>query len=1000
MPFRSLAVALLLGAFCRADDFPPPINNQRGEHVFTSPQDALKKFTLPKGFNISLFAHEPDVHQPIAITTDARGRLWVAECYSYDDRSNNYSAKQRDRIVILEDTDHDGQFDKRTVFWDKAWKLTSVEVGFGGVWALCAPNLLFIPDKNGDDVPDGEPVVVLEGWDDDKIRHNIVNGLKWGPDGWLYGRHGITQMSPVGSPDVPKAKRTQVNCSIWRYHPTRKTFEIVCQGGTNPWGHDWNEVGELFWINTVIGHLWHGIPGAYFERMFGEHLRKNLYEYIDQHADHFHWDTRRKWSEERTATGVTDTAGGGHAHCGMMIYLGDNWPKEYRGELFALNLLGRRINHDHLKREGTGYVGEHRKDFAQANDKWFRGVELIYGNDGGVYIADWCDVGECHENDGIHRTSGRIFKITHGKARKPSAKDLSKLSNQELVQLQLHANEWYPRQARKILQERAVAGKDMTSAHAALMNVYLTRKPVHEKLRAMWGLYVTEGTTERWLEEQLNNPLENIRAWAIRLLTQEAKVSPRTQMLLERMAWREPSALVRLYLASAVQELPVDRRFRLALALSQHSADVNDHNQDLMLWYGVEPMAREHPGKARQLIAKSLFPKTRTYLSRRLAEAHLESNPQQVNALLKLASATKSTALQKDILTGLSSALSGWSKAPKPADWNAAQRQFVKSTDAEIVSLARGLDVVFGSGRAIEELKKIAKDGQADPESRRAALRTLIANKPDDLANLLISLINARETHGVAARGMAVVDHPEVPRKVIGRYWRLNAEDRPGAISTLVSRPHYAKKLLLALADGSIARSEVKAFHARQIRSFDDEELNGLLIKHWGEVRESPADKARQMDQFRKRLTPAALKTADLSKGRVLYNLACATCHTLFGEGKDIGPDITGANRDNLEYILENLIDPSAMIAGDFKMSVIDLNDGRTINGVVLRQTDRVVEIQTPTEKQTVDRAVVKSIKTSSLSLMPDGLLDAMNADQARDLIAYLMSPKQVPLKN
>jgi hypothetical protein len=153
--FPALAGLLAVLGLSAAEPFPEPVNNQRGDHVLTPAEVALKKFTLPEGFQVTLFAGEPDVRQPIALTTDSRGRLWVAECYSYDDRSNNYSADQRDRVVIYEDTDNDGRFDRRKVFWDEAWKLTSVEVGFGGVWVLCAPRLLFIPDRDGDDVPDG-----------------------------------------------------------------------------------------------------------------------------------------------------------------------------------------------------------------------------------------------------------------------------------------------------------------------------------------------------------------------------------------------------------------------------------------------------------------------------------------------------------------------------------------------------------------------------------------------------------------------------------------------------------------------------------------------------------------------------------------------------------------------------------------------------------------------------------------------------------------------------
>ena len=346
---------------------PPPFNTQELSTPLLKPTEALKAVTVPKGFRVQLSAAEPMVRQPIDMAWDARGRLWVAECYTYAERETNFEKKLKDRIIILEDTNHDGVFDKRKIFWDGASQLTSIEIGFGGVWAACAPEILFLADKNGDDVPDGKPTVVLDGFDNDKVRHNIVNGLRWGPDGWLYGRHGILGPgSKVGVPGTPEAKRTPINCGIWRYHPTRKKFEVVCHGTTNSWGHDWDEHGQLFFINTVIGHLWHVVPGARFQRMYGEHFDKHLYELIQQTADHFHWDIgNEKWADLKKTgmTSGTDAAGGGHAHTGMMIYLGDNWPDKYRGRLFTLNFHGLRMNQDTLHRKGAGYVGKHAPDF-------------------------------------------------------------------------------------------------------------------------------------------------------------------------------------------------------------------------------------------------------------------------------------------------------------------------------------------------------------------------------------------------------------------------------------------------------------------------------------------------------------------------------------------------------------------------------------------------------------------------------------------------------------
>ncbi|MDQ3624917.1 MAG: hypothetical protein M3463_20960, partial [Verrucomicrobiota bacterium] len=294
-----VAFALLHTPFARAADFPVPFNTEKSASGPMPAQQAAATMKVPPGFHVTLFAAEPDVQQPIALATDTRGRLWVAECYTYAESKVNFETKLRDRIVILEDTDQDGRFDTRKVFWDQGQRLTSVELGFGGAWVTCAPQLLFIPDRNGDDIPDGEPEVKLDGFDGDRIRHTLVNGLRWGPDGWLYGRHGIQATSFVGAPGTPGDQRHKLNCGIWRYHPTRKTFEVVASGTTNPWGMDWNEFGEPFFVNTVIGHFWHVIPGAHYKPMYGEDLNTQVYELIDQCADHYHFDTGQGWTKSR-----------------------------------------------------------------------------------------------------------------------------------------------------------------------------------------------------------------------------------------------------------------------------------------------------------------------------------------------------------------------------------------------------------------------------------------------------------------------------------------------------------------------------------------------------------------------------------------------------------------------------------------------------------------------------------------------------------------------------
>ena len=622
MILRILPAIILASTLCADDQAPAPFNTQEITIPFLKPAEALKAIAVPKGFRVQLAAAEPMVQQPIDMAWDTRGRLWVAECYTYAERETNFEKKLKDRIIILEDTNHDGVFDKRKIFWDGASQLTSIELGFGGVWAACAPNILFLADRNGDDQPDGEPEVILDGFDTDKVRHNIVNGLRWGPDGWLYGRHGILGPgSKVGRPGTPEAKRTHIQCGIWRYHPTRKNFEVVCHGTTNPWGHDWDEHGQLFFINTVIGHLWHAVPGARYQRMYGNHFDKHLYELIQQTADHYHFDVgKEKWSDLKKTgmTSGTDAAGGGHAHTGMMIYLGDNWPAEYRGNVFTLNLHGLRMNQESLHRQGAGYVGKHAADFMSTSDKWFRGIELSYAPDGSVYVLDWSDIGECHDNDGIHRTSGRIYRISYGKTEAAKV-DLTEWSNDDLAESVGSPNEWYSRQARQLIQQRAAAGQDLTKAALKLMNTYRLTSSTPTALRAMWTLNAIGSADEDWLLEQSNDEREHIRTWAIKLLCDQEALSKKTQKRFIEMGGQDKAGLVQLQLASALQQLPLEDRWPLANALVSQDTFAKDPVFPLLVWYGINPAATENRNASLKLVAQCKIPKVRQFIARRLA---------------------------------------------------------------------------------------------------------------------------------------------------------------------------------------------------------------------------------------------------------------------------------------------------------------------------------------------------------------------------------------------
>lgn len=572
---------------------------------------AAKAMTLPEGFKIQLAASEPDVVRPISFTLDAKGRLWVVEGHTYPIPAAE--GKGKDRILIFEDTDGDGSLDKRKVFMENLNLVSGIELGMGGVWLCAAPYLLFIPTDFEQDIPTGEVQIVLDGWGT-QDTHEVLNNLRWGPDGWLYGVHGVFTHSKVGKPGTPENERIKINAGVWRLHPSTHQFEVFAEGTSNPWGIDFNDHGHAFITVCVIPHMYHVIQGARYQRQAGKSFNPYTYEEIKTIADHKHYvgDRGPHAGNFRSAS-----VGGGHAHAGAMIYLGGNsWPKEYHNVIFMNNINGARLNNELLTRKGSGYVASHKPDFLAMNDSWSQWLNLKYNPSGSVYAIDWYDKNQCHStNPDVHdKTMGRIFKISHHNDKLVQV-NLYNATNLELVNYQLHANEWFVRTARTILQERGAN----VEVHNALLNIIATQTDITRKLRALWTLHVTKGTNETILLKLMSDEDENIRSWAVQLLLEEKVISDHALSVLENLSSLDSSALVRLYLTSGLMRIPANKRWNILTHLTQKEEDVEDQNLPLMLWYAAEPLAEEHLEKLIQMAESAKMPKFLNFTIQRVA---------------------------------------------------------------------------------------------------------------------------------------------------------------------------------------------------------------------------------------------------------------------------------------------------------------------------------------------------------------------------------------------
>ncbi|MDO8543080.1 MAG: PmoA family protein [Opitutaceae bacterium] len=944
-------------------------------------EQAVAKMTVPAGYEVKLYASEPAITQPMAFCWDDRGRLWVAENRDYETRRSGFSGSGDSRILILEDTDGDGKMDTRKVFLDGIPFPAAIAWGFNGLWLGAPPNLLFVPDRDHDDKADRDAIEIrLTGWGITD-RHETLNSLSWGPDGWLYGCQGYATPSRVGKPadagriykpGEPFPQNTAVkdgqflDGGVWRYHPTKDRFEVVAHGFSNPWGLDFDDHGQMFITACVIPHLWHVIPGGIYHRQGGKHINPYVYSDIKTIADHRHRS----------------------AHGGARVYLAEEFPQDYRGRIFMANLHERALLTDILEPKGSGFVGHHGDDTVLANDPQWVGFSIEIGPDGAVYILDWHDADICGTMVN-HKDTGRIFRFAPKGLPGKTGIDIAAKSDLELVELQSHRNDWYVRRARLQLQQRAAGGRLDARVAQKLWNLFSKSPAAATKLRALWALHVTKNLPADRLAPMLDHTEPYIRAWAVQLLCEDSAPAASTLQKFATMAKSDRSAVVRLYLAAALQRIPGEQRWPIAEALVGHGEDANDHNLPNMIWFGVEPLVAANATRALALATRSELSVITQFVARRATAA------KQLEAIIDVVG-TARAATRQALLEGLRDGLTslGRREVSAPGNWAAAEARLRADAGPALRDLLTRIGQLFGDARAAAAQLVSLQDASLPVERRREILQSFARDAYAPALGPTVTLLDEAALRRDAIRALGAYDSPRVAEELLRRYTGWPAADKAEAVLTLSARKSTADPLVAALKKGTIPKRDISAFVARQLQRV----VGPSFVDFWGPLAQPAEDKQADIAKFRRLLTDDALARANPSNGRAIFERTCFACHTLYGQGGKIGPDITGSNRANLDYILTEIINPGEVIQEGYHLVTINTRDGRTLAGNVVAEDDQQVTLRLIGQDSVVAKPEILSRERSNVSMMPEGLLKTLSQAEVRDLIAYLRTSQQVPL--
>ena len=1034
----------LSGAYAPADS--PPL----------APEETQKKFKVPKGFEVRLFASEPEVVNPVATTWDERGRLWVLELYEYP-KGVPKGQKGRDRIKILEDTDADGKADKVTVFADGYSLATGLALGNGGVYLGVAPDLLFLEDTNGDDKADRTTVLKTGfGMED---RHELLNGFAWGPDGWLYMTHGVFTHSKVRDQNDPDGFGVQVDAALARYHPRTKKFEVFADGTSNPWGVDWNERGDAFVSACVIHHLFHMAPSGQYNRQGGTWA--NPYGYVGD-------------LPSKGLPAIVDWRHYRAAHSGICIYQGDQWPADWRGLVFLGNIHQSAINCDRLIPVGSTYRAEKESkllgpsngdwdvgagNFLVCDDHWFRPVSVQTGPDGAMWIADWSDKYPCYQNaqadpDGVDRELGRIWRVVWtgdqpGKSvpsRPQRDMNLAKLSTDELAGLLEHPNNWRRRMAQRLIAERQ--DPKLTRTHNASSKIHdlmNSDKPTDFRLAALWTLHASGALEDDVLDDLKKDKDPAIRAWVARLTGERGYPFGNAMNRLSKLAL-DTNASVRLAVAAAARQfvsgsLTVDTSPAIPLLevvtggvlsdLHKSPFDPNDPVLPFVYWMALEPIVAFDAGHALDYYknakdkSESEWPMNPYILARIMRRVCDLSDPdvreKHLNKAMEILGGLASeTRLADAALDGLIASFRSKAAPPTiPLEPILAKL----AANPALADKARHLATLLGDTTASRALIAKVNDSKASVEDRLKGIQAARETKDDAARRELLKLLResltltpfppkgesgrrtgegssekAQLLYAESIRALSAFDGDEIAYGIVGAWKNLALPTRRVAAEVLVTRSKWSRALLAGVDNKIVEPQDISATARRALARSSDSTVADHASRVLGRYRATGEDKLNIIAEKRKVVLAAK---PNVNAGHEMARRACLVCHKLYGEGADVGPDLTGVGRSTLDALLHNVIDPNEVIGNGFENTEVELKDGRVLNGRIVEDSPTRLKLVAsgPTEHFIARSDIAMdngkpSIRTSELSLMPEGLEQMPDAD-FRNLIWFLLNPPE-----